>query len=250
MSLFFIVLCIILFVWSILEAFVFGEKYARWWFGQISKDYEEYDQKRFRLIRGTSVGIVFILSFLMGLTDFEHVWIYLLASAIVIALHYYLILHCCKKSITIPSEGKRTTYSNTRNPKLIKGIAIGCAAIGVALMVLYFVFRKSDFNFFIMGYWVCYFVFIYTEYKLRKVIVDDEQGLIYDNGNKKYPIQIPLISYVTYKETKKGRFRSLFIHDSGVKFMDIHTSKTNADAIVEQLLNANPSIEIRHANYL
>ena len=52
------------------------------------------------------------------------------------------------------------------------------------------------------------------------------------------------------RKAKKGRFRSLFIHDSGVKFMDIHTSKTNADAIVEQLLNANPSIEIRHANYL
>lgn len=58
------------------------------------------------------------------------------------------------------------------------------------------------------------------------------------------------ISYAMYKESRKGRFRSLFIHDTGIKFMEIHTRRTNADAIVAQLLEANPAIEIRHANYI
>ena len=32
--------------------------------------------------------------------------------------------------------------------------------------------------------------------------------------------------------------------------MDIRTSKEKADKIVAQLLNANPAIEVKHANYL
>ena len=39
MSVSVIVVCVILFVFSILEAFVFGEKYAKWWFRQWSKNY-------------------------------------------------------------------------------------------------------------------------------------------------------------------------------------------------------------------
>ena len=72
-------------------------EYARWWFRQLSKDYREYDLKRFRLIRGASLGIVFTLSFLAGLNGFVNFWIYGLTAVIVIVLHYYLILHHCKK---------------------------------------------------------------------------------------------------------------------------------------------------------
>ena len=65
-----------------------------------------------------------------------------------------------------------------------------------------------------------------------------------------YPLQISQLKSATYKESKKGRFRSLFLHDTGISFMDIHTSRTKADQIVTQLLKLNPEIEIKHANYL
>ncbi|MCQ2151050.1 MAG: hypothetical protein MJY46_04220 [Bacteroidales bacterium] len=61
----------ILFVLFILEAFFFCDKYAGWWFGQWSKDYKNYDLKKFKVIREVTVGIVFILSFLMGFCEFK-----------------------------------------------------------------------------------------------------------------------------------------------------------------------------------
>ena len=97
MSVSVIVVCALLFVFSILEAFVFGEKYARWWFKQLSRDYKDYDLKKFRLIRGATLGIVFILAFLMGFCEFKHSEIYLTTALVVIFLHYYIILHYCKR---------------------------------------------------------------------------------------------------------------------------------------------------------
>lgn len=41
------------------------------WFGQWSKDYKNYDLKKFKVIRAVTVGIVFILSFLMGFCEFK-----------------------------------------------------------------------------------------------------------------------------------------------------------------------------------
>lgn len=40
------------------------------------------------------------------------------------------------------------------------------------------------------------------------------------------------------------------LHDAGVGFMDIHTSKEKADQMVAQLREANPAIEVKHINYL
>ena len=94
-----IIISAILFVLFILEEFIFGDKYARWWFGQWSKDYKDYDLKKFRLIRGATLGIVFILAFLMGFCEFKYLDILLPASLIIIVLHYYIILRYCKKSV-------------------------------------------------------------------------------------------------------------------------------------------------------
>ena len=98
MSVSVIVVCALLFVFSILEAFVFGEKYARWWFRQWSKDYKDYDLKKFRLTRSATLGIAFILAFLMGFWEFNHSDILLPAFFIVVTLHYVIILHFCKKA--------------------------------------------------------------------------------------------------------------------------------------------------------
>ena len=98
MSVSVIVVCVILFVFSILEAFVFGEKYARWWFKQLSRDYKDYDLKKFRIIRATTLGIVFVLSFMMGFSEFRYLGLLLPIALIVIILHYIIILHFCKKA--------------------------------------------------------------------------------------------------------------------------------------------------------
>ncbi|MCQ2182110.1 MAG: hypothetical protein MJY89_01730 [Bacteroidales bacterium] len=97
MSVFVIIVCAILFVFSILEAFVFGDKYARWWFRQFSKDYRDYDLKKFRFMRGVTLGILFIIAFLMGFLSFKYYEILLPAALVAILLHYYIILRHCKK---------------------------------------------------------------------------------------------------------------------------------------------------------
>ena len=44
--------------------------------------------------------------------------------------------------------------------------------------------------------------------------------------------------------------RRLLIHDSGVGFMQIRTSKENADKITAQILAANPAAEVKHASFI
>lgn len=83
-----------------------------------------------------------------------------------------------------------------------------------------------------------------------KYTIDEEAGTITFSQQKKYPMKISDITTITYKESKKGKFRSLLIHDSGVRFMVVNTSKENADLIVAQLTKANPSIVVKHANYI
>ena len=93
-------------------------------------------------------------------------------------------------------------------------------------------------------------VHIGSEYFLFRLIVDDQNDTVVNARNKKYPLKISRLTTITYKESKKGRFRSLLLHDDGVGFMTVKTSKKVADKIVAQLLEINPSIEVKHASYL
>lgn len=147
----------------------------------------------------------------------------------------------------------RTTYSNTRHPKLVKYSVIAGVLLAVACFVLYVIFDEESWarTFFQIGW----FVFFYSSlmggsYFLLKYTIDEEADTITFSEQKKYQMKISNLTTITYKESRKGKFRSLFIHDSGVGFMDIRTSKENADRIVAQLTKANPSIEVKHANYL
>lgn len=145
----------------------------------------------------------------------------------------------------------RMVYSNTQRPGLVKALTIAGGVIGIGLIVLYFIIKSSDSCLFLIGWWVLYVGLVTCEYKFRKVVVDDEEGVIFTNGqSKNYPIKIAEITYIAFKESKKGKFRALFIHDIGVKFMEIRTSKANADAIADQLLKANPAIEVRHNHFI
>ena len=148
----------------------------------------------------------------------------------------------------------KTVYSNTSNPKLIKWSSIAAVVIGIICFALYiFEISQNDrvlLFLYIAAFTLLYGALFYGQYKLLTLTIDEEADTITDSRQKKYPLRISQIKTATYKESKKGRFRSLFLHDTGVGFMDIRTSKENAEKIVAQILKVNPGVVVEHANYL
>ena len=148
----------------------------------------------------------------------------------------------------------KTVYSNTSNPKLIKWSSIAAVVIGIVCFALYiFEISQNDrvlLFLYIAAFTLLYGALFYGQYKLLTLTIDEEADTITDSRQKKYPLRISQIKTATYKESKKGRFRSLFLHDTGVGFMDIRTSKENADKIVAQILKVNTGVVVEHANYL
>ena len=143
----------------------------------------------------------------------------------------------------------KTVYANTRHPRLIKWSCIAFGILGVACIVLYFVLN-GEVYLFTAAYTVVYMAGMYAVYKLSRYTIDDEADTITFSQQKKYPLRLSDITTITYNESKKGRFRYLLIHDSGVGFMQIRTTKENADKIAALILAANPAAEVKHANYL
>lgn len=148
----------------------------------------------------------------------------------------------------------KTVYSNTSHPKLVKWSSIIAIVVGIICFALYISgISKGDgvrLFLYITAFSLIYGAFFYGQYLLFSLTIDEEADTITDSRQKKYPLKISQISTATYKESKKGKFRSLFLHDTGVGFMDIRTSKENADRIVAQILKVNPAVEVKHANYL
>ena len=149
----------------------------------------------------------------------------------------------------------RTVYSNTNHPKFVKWSSILAVVLGVICIVLYLILidrTDSDYTIILQCffYLLTYSALIFGSYYLNQYIVDTEADTLTNGQQKKYPLRISKLKSITYKENKKGKFRSLFIHDDGVGFMDIRTTKKNADLITAQLLEANPAVEIKHATYI
>ena len=148
----------------------------------------------------------------------------------------------------------KTVYSNTSHPRLIKWSSIAAVIIGIVFFAFY-LFQISENDrvllfLYIAAFTLIYGALFYGQYKMLTLTIDEEADTITDSRQKKYPLKISQIKTATYKENKKGRFRSLFLHDTGVGFMDIRTSKENADKIVAQILKVNPGVVVEHANYL
>ena len=143
----------------------------------------------------------------------------------------------------------KTVYANTRHPKLVKWSSIVIGIAGIVCLILYFVL-DGEYYLFSAFYSLAYFAIFYGLYKLSTYTFDDEADTITFSQQKKYPLRLSDITKVVFKESRKGRFRSLFIHDSGVGFMDIRTSKDNADRMAAQILKANPTVVVEHAHYL
>ena len=148
----------------------------------------------------------------------------------------------------------KTVYSNTSYPKLIKWSSIIAVIVGIICFAIYIaeLSKKDSVQLFlyITAFLLIYGAMFYGQYKLLTLTIDEEADTITDSRQKKYPLKISQIQSATYKESRKGKFRSLFLHDTGVGFMDILTSRENADKIVAQILKVNPAVEVKHANYL
>ena len=148
----------------------------------------------------------------------------------------------------------KTVYSNTSYPKLIKWSSIIAVIVGIICFAIYIaeLSKKDSVQLFlyITAFLLIYGAMFYGQYKLLTLTIDEEADTITDSRQKKYPLKISQIQTATYKESRKGKFRSLFLHDTGVGFMDIRTSRENADKIVAQILKVNPAVEVKHANYL
>ena len=148
----------------------------------------------------------------------------------------------------------KTVYSTTSKPKFIKWSSIVAAVIGIICFAIY-IFEISQNDRFLLFLYIAAFTLLYGalfygQYKLLTLTIDEEADTITNSQQKKYPLRLSDITSVIYKENRKGRFRHLFIHDSGTGFMEIRTSKENADRMVAQILKVNPGVVVEHANYL
>lgn len=148
----------------------------------------------------------------------------------------------------------KTVYSNTSHPKLVLWSSVGAFIVGLCFFLMYMfkAFNNEGVMLFlyISGFSLIYGAFFYGQYKLITLTIDEEADTITDSRQKKYPLKISQIKTATYKESKKGRFRSLFLHDTGVGFMDIRTSRENAEKIVAQILKVNSAVKVETAHYI
>ena len=148
----------------------------------------------------------------------------------------------------------KTVYANTSHPKLVLWSSVAAFIVGLASFLLY-LFRAFDNEgllvfLYIAGFSLIYGAFFYGQYKLLSITIDEEADTITDSRLKKYPLKISQLKYAAYKESRKGRFRSLFLHDTGVGYMDIRTNRATAEKMVDQILKVNPAVEIRTENFL
>jgi len=145
----------------------------------------------------------------------------------------------------------KTVYANTAHPKLVKWSCVAAFLVGLVSVILYITLEgDGKYLLYLAGFSLIYAAMFTAQYYLRGYEIDPENDTVTDLQNKKYPLHISNLTTATYKENKKGKYRSLFLHDAGVGFMDIRTSKEKADQMVAQLLEANPAIEVKHINYL
>ena len=145
----------------------------------------------------------------------------------------------------------KTVYRNTRHPRLIKWSATVAGVLAVVFFLLYCLkFGETGYLLLYIASFLCFYSVLFLfSYQLLSYTVDPEDDSLTDNLNKKNRLRLSNIRTATVKETRKGKFRSLFVHDYGVGFMDIRTSQANAERIIAQIREANPELEVKHTTY-
>lgn len=147
----------------------------------------------------------------------------------------------------------KTVYYNTEHPKRVKWLTILLPTLAILAFVLYLIFAQNDdwtSTLLNLAIYTSIFSFFFYDLKLSTITIDEEEDTLTDSRLKQYPLKLSKLKTAMYKENKKGKFRSLFLHDTGVGFMDLKISKENADKIVAQILKNNPAVEVQHANYI
>ena len=99
--------------------------------------------------------------------------------------------------------------------------------------------------------YLCYFVgfFLITEYSTSCEVDDEQHTLKLPTLEGRKPMQIDNIDIVTRHTSKKGKFRYLNIHEKGVRFAIIRLKESIADQLIAKLLEVNPHIQVKTANY-
>lgn len=82
-------------VWSVLLYFFMGEKYMRWYYRQMGRNYLDYDSGRFKVAHSVCVALVGIFGSLTIILDHNALFLALMFVAVV--MNYALILTWCKK---------------------------------------------------------------------------------------------------------------------------------------------------------
>jgi hypothetical protein len=148
----------------------------------------------------------------------------------------------------------KTVYANSTRPELVKWSSIAAFIVGLVCILLYLLQAFDNDGVLILlyvaGFFLLYGAFFYGQYKLLTITIDEEADTITDSRVKKYPLKISELKYAAYKESKKGRFRSLFLHDTSNGFIDIRTNRATAEKMVAQILKVNPNVEVRTENFL
>ena len=145
----------------------------------------------------------------------------------------------------------KTVYRNTRHPRLVKWSTTVAGVLAVVFFLLYCLkFGETGYFLLYFASFLCFYTIIFLfNYLLHSYTVDAEADTLTDNLDRKNTLRLSNIKTATVKETRKGKFRSLFVHDYGVGFMDIRTSQANAERIIAQIREANPELEVKHATF-
>lgn len=140
-----------------------------------------------------------------------------------------------------------TTYTNTRRPVLVRWLVYVSVTLCILCLSLWFIYHEMFSIMFFPFYILLYFSGMMGDCKLHTLTVDEEDGIIYygnlfyRHDKKRNPMRIADIATIRCKRSWIGYYR-IVIHDHGVRFSDIYTTKHNAVHIRRHIKSLNPEV--------
>ena len=148
----------------------------------------------------------------------------------------------------------KTTYSNSNNPNLFKWIINALYVIIIAVTIIFCIrifvtdWESGLDSILVLVNSALAFLILFLTHKLISLTIDEEADLV--TLNQIDSLKISELSSIQFVESKRGRFRFLYIRDNSKQFIKMRTSERQAQAIVEHLTRLNPVIEVKHTNGL
>jgi len=140
----------------------------------------------------------------------------------------------------------RIVYANARNVRMVKWMIPVCVIIGILLFILHGLLDSGwiGYPLMVLSFFCIYSALFFGPYFLRHWTIDEESDNLTASYRTGSPIKISNIATVKYKVSRRGRYQSIFIQDIGAGFMEIKTSRKNADAIVRHIVRLNPEVKV------